>query len=151
MGLCQMLSGKQVHFTYWRPYIHPFSYLFKKHTPLLGKILLLRTYDENGLIIYICWESPSYYCALYLDFLILTKILMLNWLEDNIFLRWCYARETQFRLGKLYCSNKCFIYMYMTSHSYIMSYMMHTNLKGHCIEFGVVWIDSAIVVWKWCE
>ena len=24
-------------------------------------------------------------------------------------------------------------------------------LKGHCIEFGVVWIDSAIVVWKWCE
>ena len=24
-------------------------------------------------------------------------------------------------------------------------------LKGHCIEFGVVWIYSAIVVWKWCE
>ena len=24
-------------------------------------------------------------------------------------------------------------------------------LKGHCIEFGVAWIDSAIVVWKWCE
>ena len=32
-------------------------------------------------------------------------------------------------------------------------WLMHIRswLKGHCIEFGVVWIDSAIVVWKWCE
>ena len=27
----------------------------------------------------------------------------------------------------------------------------HRYLKGHCIEFGVVWIDSTIVAWKWCE